>query len=125
MRTVHAVIPFSCPRTHTDTHCDDSCVRTDSKYLPIHTACSLLTLTRNLTTAAAIRSDSCFHSFPERMAGNSCSVRIVILGGGGVGKTAIVKRFLFHTFTEKYRPTVEDLFFKEFNYGTILLKVSV
>jgi GTPase SAR1 family protein len=61
----------------------------------------------------------------KSMAGNSCSVRIVILGGAGVGKTAIVKRFLFHTFTEKYRATVEDLFFKEFNYGTLLLKVSI
>lgn len=59
------------------------------------------------------------------MSGNSCSVRIVILGGGGVGKTAIVKRFLFNTFTEKYRPTVEDLFFKEFKYGALVLKVSI
>lgn len=58
------------------------------------------------------------------MADNSCNVRLVIMGGGGVGKTAIVKRFLFHSFTEKYRPTVEDLFFKEFKYGNLLLKVS-
>lgn len=57
------------------------------------------------------------------MADNACNVRLVILGGGGVGKTAIVKRFLFHSFTEKYRPTVEDLFFKEFKYGNLLLKV--
>ncbi|RWS00665.1 hypothetical protein B4U79_19176, partial [Dinothrombium tinctorium] len=28
----------------------------------------------------------------------SFHVRLVILGGGGVGKTAIVKRFLFNTF---------------------------
>ena len=58
------------------------------------------------------------------MAGDSCSVRIVLLGGSGVGKTSIIKRFLFHTFCDKYRATVEDLFFKEFNYGTLLLKVS-
>lgn len=54
----------------------------------------------------------------------SCHVRLVFLGGGGVGKTAIVRRFLFNTFNEKHRPTVEDLFFKEFNLGTLLLKVS-
>ena len=59
------------------------------------------------------------------MAGNSCNVRIVLLGGGGVGKTAIVKRFLFHSFCDKYRATVEDLFFKEFNYGNLLLKVRI
>jgi GTPase SAR1 family protein len=27
-----------------------------------------------------------------------------------VGKSAIVKRFLFNTFTEKYKPTVEVLY---------------
>lgn len=53
----------------------------------------------------------------------SYHIRLVILGGGGVGKTGIVKRFLFNTFCEKHRPTVEDLFFKEFNLGTMLLKV--
>ncbi|RWS27677.1 GTP-binding protein Di-Ras2-like protein, partial [Leptotrombidium deliense] len=52
----------------------------------------------------------------------SYHVRLVILGGGGVGKTGIVKRFLFNTFCEKHRPTVEDLFFKEFNLGTMILK---
>lgn len=58
-----------------------------------------------------------------KMADVSINIRLVILGGGGVGKTAIVKRFLTNTFVEKYRPTVEDLFFKEYNLGTILLKV--
>lgn len=61
----------------------------------------------------------------KRMGEVSYHVRLVILGGGGVGKTAIVKRFLFNTYCEKYRPTVEDLFFKEFNLGTLLLKVSL
>ena len=55
----------------------------------------------------------------------SYHVRLVVLGGGGVGKTSIVKRFLFNTYCEKHRPTVEDLFFKEYNLGTMLLKVCV
>ena len=53
----------------------------------------------------------------------SLNIRLVFLGGGSVGKTAIIKRFLFDTYPEKYRPTVEDLFHKEFNLGTMLLKV--
>lgn len=61
---------------------------------------------------------------PTRMGEVSYHIRLVIMGSAGVGKTAIVKRFLFNTFCEKHRPTVEDLFFKEFNLGTMLLKVT-
>ncbi|XP_022240247.1 GTP-binding protein Di-Ras2-like [Limulus polyphemus] len=52
-------------------------------------------------------------------------VRLVVLGGGGVGKSAIVKRFLSNTFCEKHRPTVEDLHYKEFDFGTMTLKVDL
>ena len=46
-------------------------------------------------------------------------IRIVILGGPQVGKSAIIKRFLLKTFVEKYRPTVEDLYCREFNLNEI------
>lgn len=35
-------------------------------------------------------------------------IRLVILGGAGVGKSCIVKRFLFKNYSDKYRATVED-----------------
>ena len=50
-------------------------------------------------------------------------IRMVILGGAGVGKSCIVKRFLFNTFTDKYRSTVEDLYNREYDLGPVTLKV--
>ncbi|XP_064478500.1 ras-related protein Rap-1A-like [Ornithodoros turicata] len=52
-------------------------------------------------------------------------IRLVTLGGGGVGKSSIVKRFLFNTYCDRYRPTVEDLFCKEFDLETMTLKVDI
>uniref|UniRef100_T1IYA3 Small monomeric GTPase n=1 Tax=Strigamia maritima TaxID=126957 RepID=T1IYA3_STRMM len=52
-------------------------------------------------------------------------IRLVVLGGGGVGKTAIIKRFLFKTFEEKYRSTVEDLYYREYDIGSVTIKVDI
>lgn len=52
-------------------------------------------------------------------------IRLVLLGGSGVGKSAIVKRFLFNTYLEKYKPTVEDLFNREYDLGKVTLKVDI
>ncbi|XP_077489317.1 GTP-binding protein Di-Ras2 [Amblyomma americanum] len=52
-------------------------------------------------------------------------IRLVTLGGGGVGKSSIVKRFLFNTYSDKYKPTVEDLFCKEFDLESMTLKVDI
>lgn len=51
-------------------------------------------------------------------------IRLVILGGAGVGKSCIIKRFLFKTYSDKYRPTVEDLYNREYDLGSVTLKVS-
>lgn len=51
-------------------------------------------------------------------------IRLVILGGAGVGKSCILKRFLFKTYCDKYRATVEDLFNREYDLGAVTLKVS-
>lgn len=51
-------------------------------------------------------------------------IRLVILGGAGVGKSSIVKRFLFKTYNDKYRATVEDLYNREYDLGSVTLKVS-
>lgn len=45
-------------------------------------------------------------------------IRLVILGGAGVGKSCIVKRFLFKTYSDKYRATVEDLYNREYDLGS-------
>ncbi|XP_019768568.1 GTP-binding protein Di-Ras1 [Dendroctonus ponderosae] len=52
-------------------------------------------------------------------------IRLVILGGQGVGKSCIIKRFLFNTYCNKYRSTVEDLYNKEYDLGHMTLKVDI
>ncbi|KAF7495032.1 GTP-binding protein [Sarcoptes scabiei] len=54
----------------------------------------------------------------------SYNLRVVTLGAIKTGKSSILKRFLFDTFTEKYRPTIEDLFTKDFTIGNVYLKVD-
>lgn len=58
------------------------------------------------------------------MADLEC-IRLVILGGAGVGKSCILKRFLFKSYTDKYRATVEDLYSREYNLGSVALKVRM
>lgn len=42
------------------------------------------------------------------------------------GKSSIVRRFLSKTYTDKYKPTVEDLHTREFDIGsTLTLKVRL
>ncbi|XP_066601797.1 GTP-binding protein Di-Ras2 [Prorops nasuta] len=52
-------------------------------------------------------------------------IRLVVLGGAGVGKSAIIRRLLGQGFTERYRPTVEDLYSRECVLGTLTLKVDL
>ncbi|XP_054713181.1 GTP-binding protein Di-Ras2-like [Uloborus diversus] len=52
-------------------------------------------------------------------------IRLVTLGAGGSGKSSIVKRFLFNSFCEKHRPTVEDLYCREFDLESMTLKVDI
>lgn len=40
--------------------------------------------------------------------------RVVLLGAGGVGKSSILKRFLFNTYSDSYQETVEDLYCREY-----------
>ena len=44
-------------------------------------------------------------------------VRLVFLGAAGVGKTALIRRFLQDTFEAKHRRTVEELHSREYEVG--------
>lgn len=45
--------------------------------------------------------------------------RVVFLGAGGVGKSSVLKRFLFNTYSDNYEETVEDLYSREYTvHGT-------
>ncbi|VDI31820.1 Hypothetical predicted protein [Mytilus galloprovincialis] len=50
--------------------------------------------------------------------------RVVFLGAGGVGKSSVLQRFLFGTYNEKYKETIEDLFAKEYDICGTHLKVD-
>lgn len=52
-------------------------------------------------------------------------IRLVILGGPGVGKSSIVKRFLMNTYCSKYKSTIEDLYNREYDLGHMTLKVDI
>jgi GTPase SAR1 family protein len=36
--------------------------------------------------------------------------KVVVLGSGGVGKSALTVQFVSNTFIEKYDPTIEDFY---------------
>jgi len=60
----------------------------------------------------------------NRMDGESERIRVVVMGDNKVGKTAILQRFLHNTFKPQYKPTVEDLYSKDFQIGESTLKVD-
>ncbi|XP_008303837.1 ras-related protein Rap-1b-like [Stegastes partitus] len=52
-------------------------------------------------------------------------VRLVFLGAGGVGKTALIQRFLKDTFEPKHRCTVEDLHRKEYEVEGVKVTIDI
>ena len=53
------------------------------------------------------------------------SVRIVVFGSGGVGKTSLIRRYLYNSFQEKYQPTIEDDYRKVITYKENLCDVTI
>lgn len=52
-------------------------------------------------------------------------VRLVFLGAAGVGKTALIRRFLQDTFEPKHRRTVEEMHSKEYDIGGVKITVEI
>uniref|UniRef100_UPI00398E72B8 rasd family member 4 n=1 Tax=Pristiophorus japonicus TaxID=55135 RepID=UPI00398E72B8 len=52
-------------------------------------------------------------------------VRLVFLGAAGVGKTSLIRRFLLDTFEAKYKRTVDELHSKEYEVGTMKIKIEI
>nr|XP_033939104.1 GTP-binding protein Rhes-like [Pseudochaenichthys georgianus] len=52
-------------------------------------------------------------------------VRLVFLGAAGVGKTALIQRFLKDTFEPKHKRTVEEMHSKEYDIGGVKISVEI
>ncbi|GAA5834126.1 hypothetical protein JCM3766R1_004466 [Sporobolomyces carnicolor] len=51
--------------------------------------------------------------------------KVVVLGGGGVGKSALTVRFVHSLFVEKYDPTIEDSYRRTINVDGITVQLEV
>ena len=51
--------------------------------------------------------------------------KVVVLGSGGVGKSALTVRFVAGQFVEKYDPTIEDFYRKEIDVDGILGVIEI
>lgn len=52
-------------------------------------------------------------------------MRLVFLGAAGVGKTALIQRFLQDKFETKHRRTVEEMHSKEYDIGGVKITVEI
>ena len=52
--------------------------------------------------------------------------KLVVMGAEGVGKTSILRRFLFDQFQHQHSPTVEEMFSRDFdiNNGGLRLELG-
>ncbi|KAJ8246088.1 hypothetical protein GJAV_G00263520 [Gymnothorax javanicus] len=53
------------------------------------------------------------------------TVRLVFFGAAGVGKTALIQRFLQDRFEHKYKRTVEELHSREYNIDGVKFSVEI
>ena len=79
------------------------------------------TITRTKVTKSS-SSSSC--SSPEVLV-TETSYRVVILGQGGVGKTAIVSQFLYDSFPSGYTATVDEMYQGEFTIGGTTITLDI
>ncbi|XP_049850290.1 GTPase HRas-like isoform X2 [Schistocerca gregaria] len=55
----------------------------------------------------------------------SCTYHFVVMGSGGVGKSAITIRFVNRHFEAKYDPTIEDRYQKVIDYQGVLCVLEI
>ncbi|VDL59486.1 unnamed protein product [Hymenolepis diminuta] len=53
----------------------------------------------------------------EYYMGSSRKFTVIVLGSGGVGKSALVVKYVCGKFVDKYDPTIEDFYQKEVSYA--------
>jgi len=53
---------------------------------------------------------------PSPFSSNMREYKIVVLGSGGVGKSALTVQYVLNYFVEKYDPTIEDSYRKQVDY---------
>uniref|UniRef100_A0A1I7ZV00 GTP-binding protein Di-Ras2 n=1 Tax=Steinernema glaseri TaxID=37863 RepID=A0A1I7ZV00_9BILA len=51
--------------------------------------------------------------------------RLVVLGSAKVGKTSLIRRYLYQEFTEKYKETIEDLHSRQFRIQGVPLPLDI
>ncbi len=64
--------------------------------------------------------DKLFRQHTDKMR----EFKVVVLGSGGVGKSALTVQFVSGCFIEKYDPTIEDFYRKEIEVSFFYLKFS-
>jgi len=61
----------------------------------------------------------------KRKKSNAISVKLVVVGDGGAGKTTLIHMFMFHNFIEEYEPTKADSFRKNMDINQQSVSVEV
>ncbi|KAK6045902.1 Miro-like protein [Cooperia oncophora] len=51
--------------------------------------------------------------------------RLVVLGSAKVGKTNLIRRYLYNEFSEKYKETIEDLHSRQFRIQGVPLPLDI
>lgn len=56
---------------------------------------------------------ACFDGLTDRPLPSMAEYRLVVVGGGGVGKSALTIQFILNHFVQEYDPTIEDSYRKQ------------
>lgn len=79
--------------------------------------CGLYRRTESATDCSE-ESESCHSSAGSRH-------KVVVMGAAKVGKTSLISQFLYGTFTEKYKRTIEEMHHADFNVSGVPLTLDI